>query len=64
MTMKKAAAILIILSTAIALSAWGPAAADPRTRYPVEENTGGNRATYPYIVLQNNFIYHSTTLLG
>ena len=48
--MKKAAAILIILSTAIALCAWGPAAADPRTRYPVEENTGGNRATYPYIV--------------
>lgn len=48
--MRRSAAILLVISMMLALCGWGPAAADPRQKYAVEENTAENKAVYPYIV--------------
>ena len=48
--MKRVTAVLLLIAMALAMCAWSPAAADPRERYAVEENTAENKATYPYIV--------------
>ena len=48
--MKKAAAILLAMAMLLALCACGTASSDPRRKYGVEENKGGNRDSYPYLV--------------
>ena len=56
--MKRFTAILLLISMALALCAWSPAAADARERYTVEENTAENKATYPYIVRTETSIWY------
>ncbi len=56
--MRKTIAVLLILSLMIPLSAVGARAAGQAGQYDIEENTGENRAAYPYVVHTGSAIWY------
>ncbi len=56
--MRRITAFLILLSVLTALGAAGTCAAEQPYEYTVEENTGGNKAAYPYVVHTESAVWY------
>ena len=56
--MKKATAVLLIMSVLLAICAFGSSESDPRQRYSIEENRAENKTTYPYVVYTESAIWY------